>query len=275
MLKATLPALATVLTLAYSAPSTAGAWLRAEGEWLLSTSVATSSANSSWDDNRKRSRDACTTTRQSLDVYSEYGYSYYHTLFASAGLADKQCRGEDGASGLSDLTVGIRGRLDPFRNGRSWEIALKLPISGNTADSERPGNGEVGIDAGVHFRLAPDPYEHQVISYRGGIWNWGAGIRAWTGGLAHQAWTYGGWSRSLDNGWGISTQLSATLSFGGRTAYSDGSKDNDYDKLVASFGVRKSLTRDIGVSVSVSKALWGRNADQDLGLRIGISRMWR
>ena len=270
---ALLACLLLVLGATHARPVEAGAWMRSEGSGLVRASVATSSASSRWDNDRKLSSAPCTRHRQSLGVHAEYGYSYYRTLFASAELGSRQCSDDNTVSGVSDLTVGMRGRLDPFRNGRTWEAALKLPISGTTADPDRPGNGEFGLDLGVHFSLSPDPYDH--VRTRGGVWSWGTGVRVWSGGLAHQAWGYGGWSRRLNEDWGFSTRLSGTLSFGGHEKHADGIRRNDYDKLTANASLRRNITRSLGVSVGLSQDIQGRNTDRATRLRLSVSHSWR
>lgn len=261
----------------YASLAEAGAWLRSEGSALLTTSFNTSSSQASWDDNRKRKSEPCTTERHTLGVHGEYGYSYHHTVFASADISNKRCSDERTVQGLSDLTVGVRGRLDPFRNGRSWELALRLPISGTSADPERPGNGEFGLDAGVHIRMLPDPYDHARLRQRQGVWSWGTGVRLWSGGLAQQGWAYGGWGRDLNDVWSFSARLSGTMSFGGSSTGSgvDRRRRNDYDKLTASVSLQRSLTQDLGISFGLSQDLAGRNADQATSFRVSISRSWR
>lgn len=263
------------LLLSHAPSAEAGAWVRSEGSSLLRLSVGSSSADSEWDRKRRRVNTACDSRRHSVGVHGEYGYSYYHTVFAAAELSSKDCRGGSNVQGLSDLTVGVRGRLDPFRNGRAWEVALKLPISGTSADRDRPGNGEFGIDAGIHIRMVPDAYDHAAQRDHKGVWSWGSGVRLWTGGLAHQAWAYGGWSRDLNDVWGLSTRLAGTLSFGGSKRDSDGRIRNDYDKLTASIGLNRSLSQTTSLSVSLSRDLLGRNTDQATGIRLSISRSWR
>ena len=151
VLRRGLPACALLVCAGLPASVEASAWMRSEGELQLSMSLSLSTAEDRWDRDRRLVEADCTTRRRALDVQGEYGYSYYYTVFADAGLTNKECGGEPGESGLSDLTLGIRGRIDPFRNGRSWEIALKPPVSGDDSDTARPGNGEFGLEFGGHF----------------------------------------------------------------------------------------------------------------------------
>lgn len=253
----------------------AGAWLRSEGEVYASMDVSFSSASYQWDDHRHRERADCTERKQRADLNAEYGYSYYHTLFAQASMSLARCSGEPDSSGLSDLTLGVRGRLDPFRNGRSWELALKLPVTGQGGDTERPGNDEFGVSAGVHFRLEPDPYDNPAIRYRGGVWNAGVGVRLWTGGVAHQGWGYVGWDHGLGETWRFSSRLYAVRSFGASRSAQREFRDNDYDALNASVSFGRPIDRDTSFSIGISHDLWGRNTDQDFTIKLGISRYWR
>lgn len=272
MLKPGLPALGLLLVAGLPSTAEAGAWMRSEGTLQMGASVGLTTSDKRWNEDRRRESADCRTHRQSMSVSAEYGYSYYHTLFADAGITNRDCSNEPNVSGLSDLTVGVRGRLNPFRNGRSWELALKLPISGTSADPDRPGKGEFGLEAGVHFSLYPDPYE--VFKYRDGVWSWGAGVRLWTGGLAHQGWAYGGWSHPIDDDWSFSARLSGVMSFAGRRS-ADGSISNDYDKLSASIGVRRSISPTVSMSLGLSHDVRGRESDQGTSIRLGFSREWR
>ena len=276
VLRRGLPACALLVCAGLPASAGASAWMRSEGELQLSMSLSLSTAEERWDKDRRLISADCTTHRQGVDVHGEYGYSYYYTVFADAGVSNKECSGEQRVSGLSDLTVGVRGRIDPFRNGRSWEVSLKLPVSGDTNDPARPGNGEFGLNLGVHFRLSPDPYVNPVLVSRDAIWSWGAGLRLWTGGLAHQGWAYVGWGRDIgDSLWNVSARLDGVRSFGESGTSGRSFRSNDYDKLTATLGLRRQLTRDASVSIDLAHDLWGRKSGRQNTLRLGVSRQWR
>lgn len=278
VLSRALPPLA-VLALAGALPDAAwaGGWMRAEGELRLAMSLSLSTAEERWDKDRRLRDAACTKRRGAVGVQGEYGYSYYYTVFADASVSHKECAGESDASGLSDLSIGVRGRLDPFRNGRTWEVSLKLPVSGGTDDPDRSGNGEFGLQAGVHFRVRPDPYAVSDERRQDGGWSWGTGVRLWTGGLPPQGWGYAEWQpEAALAGWRTGARLYGLRSFGGDGAGSSRrSRGNDYDRLTASLGASRKLDADRTVSVELAHDLWGRNADRESQLRLGLSRMWR
>lgn len=272
-----LPICAAIFYACIPAVAQAGAWMRSEGELQLGMNLSLSTANDSWDKERRLVDTGCTTHRQYADVHGEYGYSYYHTIFADAGISNKECSGQTRVSGLSDISMGLRGRLDVFRNGRTWEVSLRLPVSGNTADPARPGNGEFGLNAGVHFRLAPDPYENPALMLQNGIWSWGTGMRLWTGGLAHNWWGYLDWRRDIGDGlWSISPRLDGVLSFGeGGAPAAQNFRSNDYDKLAATIDLKREINRDYSISIAFVRNLWGKNTDRESMLRLGMSRQWR
>lgn len=252
----------------------AGAWMRSEGELQLRLDLSLSSADERWDGERRRVDAGCTTQRQGLELQAEYGYTYYTTLFAEAGLRQRRCAGEAAAanSGLDRLRLGMRGRLDRFRNGRSWELALNLPVAAESSDPARPAGGRIGITGGLHLRRTPDPYAGGAVEGAAGIVSTGFGVDLWSGGLAQQIWGYGAWdSRQTDAGWAWSTRVDATRSFGGDADL----RANDYDKLTWSVELNRSIDRETRLSLGLAHDLWGRHVERATRLKLGLSRTWR
>lgn len=254
--------------------ATAGNWMRSEGETRVGVDLTLSSAGARWDRERDLVRDPCRTQRQSLGLNAEYGYSYHYTVFGSAAVDNESCTGRPGEGGLTDLSLGLRGRLNPFRNGRSWEVSIKLPTDDRESSTRRSSAG-VGVSAGVHLRLADDPYADPLEVVRGSLWSWGAGVRLGNSNRGRQLWAYGGWERKLDDSpWRVDARLDGALSLQ-RADAGDPGPLNDYDKLALALRLSHDIDLQAGWSLSLEQTLWGRNVDRSTALRVGWARRWR
>ena len=149
----------TCILLLMLAPSTlfAGSWMLSEDHASLTTGIAWSTADSYWDRDSNLQQDSCSSRDTALYLRYEYGYSYYHSLFASTSIESNKC-GDDSANGIPDIKLGIRGRINPYRNNYSWELAAILPVQGDRFDKSEPGKGDFGLQAGIYRRHVDDPY---------------------------------------------------------------------------------------------------------------------
>ncbi|WP_287963123.1 hypothetical protein, partial [Alcanivorax sp.] len=107
----------------------AGDWMRSAGESGLGVSLEYGTADHYWNRFRKLLKDNCTSNDWKLFLHYEYGYSYDYTLFGNTALDTRRC-GNRHSSGLGDIRLGVRGRLNPFRNGSTWELSVLVPTSG-------------------------------------------------------------------------------------------------------------------------------------------------
>ncbi len=255
----------------------AGDWMLSEGQQTLYTSLSLSQADSYWDDRRDLQQDDCTSRDWSAGLRYEYGYSYYRTLFASTSFELNKC-GDESSAGIPDLKLGMRGRVNPFRNSHTWELALIIPVNGDREDRRKPGIGLFGVEAGLYRTYRDDPYEKPFTVITQGVWGWGVGVTLWAEGAGQELWGELNWRRRLTDAWRFKGWLSGRYSLAGDTAGADDifsvRKSIDYDKLTIGARFTRKLSRHTSLGLSLEQALWGRNASQDTTLQLGLSRSW-
>lgn len=179
-----------------SASADAGSSLRSEAQAYYNGNVGYTWADRYWDEFGERRDIPCRSEYHSFSHYAEYGYSYYHTLFGQLGLARSSC-GDDGESGLSDLKLGVRGRVNRYLNDRAWELELTIPTrDGQVGASVSCGAFELAanlerqhedvtpwltVGYGASLRLAQAPLVHSMrgkLSASGPVaprWRWRIG----------------------------------------------------------------------------------------------------
>jgi hypothetical protein len=255
----------------------AGDWMLSEGEQTLYASLSLSQADSYWDDQRALQQDSCSSRDWRTTLHYEYGYSYYRTLFASTAFERNQC-GSESAVGVPDVKLGMRGRVNPFRNGFSWELAAIIPVNGDRLDRRKPGNGLFGIEAGLFRSYLDDPYEKPFTEVTQGIWGWGLGATLWAEGAGQELWGELNWRRRLNDQWRFKTWLSGYYAIGGSGAGAgdilSSRKAIDYDKLTLGARFSRKLTRNSSLGLALEQALWGRNTSQDTTLKLEFFKSW-
>jgi len=272
-----LTAILVLMLLSLSWSLQAGEWMLSEGQQTLYGSLSLSRADSYWDDQRDLQHSDCTNRDWSATLHYEYGYSYYRTLFASTSFEKYQC-GDERAVGIPDLKLGMRGRVNPFRNGFSWELALIIPVNGDREDRRKPGNGLYGVEAGLFRTYRDDPYEKPFTSITRGVWGWGVGVTLWSAGAGQELWGELNWRRRLSDAWRFKTWLSGHYTLAGDDAGLGNNissrKSVDYDKLAMGARLTRKLTRNTSLGVALEQALWGRSTSQDTTMRLEIYRSW-
>jgi hypothetical protein len=203
-----------ILTLMSSSLNTmASSWMRDNEQSFLHASVSNSRSSQFWDQNRNL-LDSCDSNNSSTYLTYEYGYSYYHTLFGATSIERNSCD-DFSSQGIPNIELGVRGRLNKFRNGRTWQLSAIIPIQGNSNDSSKPGNGEFGIVAGIYISPKPDPYLNPFSSSKGGAWSYSLKGTFWMGGEAHEIEGNVAWKHPLfDTEWKFSASLEGSYSFG-------------------------------------------------------------
>ncbi len=255
-------------------PAAAAPWMRSEGEAAWDATLTVVSGDHYWDRQGDYRPLDCRSRNLYLSQGLEYGYSYYHTLFARADLASKRC-GRDAASGLGDVELGIRGRLDLYRNGRTWELSVTLPTGYSRTAPSRLGYGRIGLEAGI-YGLFKGSEADPVRS-----WDWEAGtsLRWWQGPPAEQWLGYLRWARRVKPLGKFTLGLDAELSFWNGTdeptRFVNQSRQAEYDKLTARAAFSRALGEEWGWRVALGDVLWGRNASDDLSISFGIHRIWK
>jgi len=268
-------ALLTALQTANASP-----WMRSSGESHIVAIMSQSRADEFWDKNRRLQRDNCESKDVDAFIRYEYGYSYYHTLFTDVKWESDQCGGAE-SKGIPDIKIGIRGRLNPYRNGRTWQASLTIPIQGDIRNRSEPGHGQFGLNVGMYFQFKPDPYLNPAELGQRGYWSWALGTKLFTGGVAHKAWTNLKWSDSLFNtSFDYGIKLNAEYSIGGddnNDSFSGGENKRveDYDVITGTLSFSHKLSKKVKGHVSLSQDLAGRNTNKTTALQVGVSKTWK
>ena len=213
------------------------------------------------------------------DLYYAVGVSYYYTLFTSTAWTYSD-RGTDTESGLNDIKLGVTGRINPFRNGRSWQLTAVVPVKKLGLSGDRPGGGQYALDAGIFYRFLPDPYQNPFTQYTQGIFGGGLGTSLRGGSASSELWTYGKWEKQvISPSWRIEITLSALTSYaGGASGTVDIGGPDDryhYDQLGANVSLHYRLNSTTGIGIGYKRDLWGRNINKSEGLSIGLSTSWK
>ncbi|GEM_PF-5007058 len=265
---------ALFLFLLTPAVSAASPWMWSEGEMYYSGSLSYTTGDKNWNENSNLVDSSCRSRNVNSHQLIEYGYSYYHTLIANLDIVSKDCGG-DNYLGLGDLRLGIRGRLDPFRNGRTWEVTAIIPTGYSDTDPARPGNGKFGIEGGVAY-LSRGEYRDSAKR-----WDYltGASLRFWVDGPADQFIGYFTLRRYIGRHGYISAGVNAEISFQNEARLpknlSDQTQLADFDKITAKLNWSDRLSDEWRYSIGASHVVWGRNAGHDLKIGITFSRHWR
>lgn len=246
----------------------AGAWLRSEGESYYSASMNHAQSNASWDENGDSSSSSCTSKNWHLGQSYEYGYSYYYTLLGKLGYTNTRC-GVDSAQGLTDLQLGIRGRLDRYRNGRAWEAMLIIPTGYSEDKKTRIGYGRVGLELGVDFR--------EKLSQKA-YGSFGARVRFWDGPPAHQFITHVGASMRFNDKWSLTGKITGNFSFGNgeqeAIAFVNSDHLAEFDVIKPALTMKYKLDERTGLTFGVAQNVWGRNVSKSTTGSIGIYKVW-
>ena len=252
-------------------------WMLSEGASTLSAGIGYSTADSYWDKNSELQQDNCSSHDTALSLRYEHGYSYYHTIFTSAAFEKSKC-GSNSASGIPDIKLGIRGRMNPYRNSYSWELAAIIPLQGDRFDRSKPGKGVFGLEAGLYRSYRDDPYEKPFTAIKDGLWSWGLGVNLWAQNTGHQLWGKIGWAHPINNTWSFGAQLlgrKAIFTPDQEISGLFGSNKNvDYDVINLSAKISHKLGHDYNLSVYLQQALWGRNAANDTSLQLALHKFW-
>jgi hypothetical protein len=250
------------------AVSEAGSWMRSEGEHRYSAYAQTSSADRSWDRDGNDVTSSCTSKDRSLTHEYEYGYSYYHTLFGKISMANSECGG-DKASGFGDIHLGVRGRLNLYKNGRTWEAIVIIPSGYDNTRSNRIGYGELGLELGL--------YGSNQLNDKSRL-TYGSSLRFWAGAPADQLRARVGISHKQNLLWSYDASLSGNFSLNnGESSLApsiDGDFESEFDVIRAQFGVSRSLSKRLKLGAGVFKNLWGRNTSQRQGIYINLGYVW-
>lgn len=272
---------------AFATSASAGNWMRNEGETTYSANLKYSTANKYWDQFGNSKAKGCTSDSESLYQNVEYGYSYRYTLFGGIGLDNNHCAaaGQGSQFGLGDLSLGVRGRIDPAMNGKAWEVKAIIPTGYNNQVPMRLGYGRFGLQAGVYFGdqfedYNSDPYKPGNTYIENGSWQYGAYVTTWEGPPANQLGGFVKYGNRVSELWKVSGSLEADLSLGhGRTepaipAIAPWARQPFHDVLTAKLDFARDIGNGWSVSIVPETNLWGRNISQSTGISVGLHKLW-
>jgi len=255
----------------------ASAFMLSEGQHMYTTGFTYSTANEWFDQNRNRVAQGCTSSDYSWNHSYTYGYSYYNNFFANTSLVHQSC-GAGKVTGLGDAQLGVRGRLDNTRNGRTWEIALNIPTGYDNQKINRLGYGRFGVWAGLAWSTQNTGWEEKMPSY----WEFGTGMNYWFGAPSSQSRSYVKWSWRLDENGDNRIVLQGTLklslrdgraefpvAFAGFPRYS-----GDYDAGVLAAKYSRRLTEQWTVSVGAGNTVWGRKTSASWYGNLSFTYRW-
>jgi len=183
------PAALFVSLFTVSVNTNAGVGMLDQGEQLVSADLNFDAANKHWDVNRNVITNVCKARNTGLTLGYEYGWSYYHTVYANASLGHRRCGQNNlpgggvavsgSASGLGDVELGVRTRFGGnYLDSSAWEAFVIIPTGYDNASPSALGKGALGAGLGVLFASHPKdkfPYRSWGVSSK--KWGWKAGSK--------------------------------------------------------------------------------------------------
>ncbi len=249
-------------------PVAAGSWLLSQGENQYTSSLSYSTSTAYWDSSGVLHESGQRSHSWSVNQRYEYGYSYYRTLYLSTDLIHKTS-GSGSVSGLGDLMLGVRGRLNRYRNGLAWEAGVIVPTGYSRDRRIRLGYGRFGFEVALAMRFLGRAKSHAEVEVK---------VRHWQGPPADQFRPSLKWVRQLTpnwNGWG---EIQGVFSFGNGQLESIPGIDYDrlpeYDVIRVGLGVKHAFRRRWSLGLGLYWNVWGRNAGKSVGGDVSVSRSW-
>lgn len=261
-----------------STVSHASAYMLSEGENMYTMGFTYSTATDWFNQNRNRVPQGCTSHDYSWNHSYTYGYSYYYNFFANTSLANQGCGAGQKTTGVGDVMLGIRGRLDITRNGRTWELAAIIPTGYDSQRINRLGYGKIGIWGGVAFSTQSTGWEEKEPTY----WEAGTGITYWIGSPATQWKSYAKWSWRIDENAVNRFTLKGVL----KLSLRDGTPEpipaagnfprysGDYDAGIISAKLAHRISDQFTVSGTVGETIWGRKISASRFANLSFTYRW-
>lgn len=258
----TLKSTCLALLLTLPALAFAGNWMRSEDEFYFKAKVAYDSASERWNRDGDLTDLSCTARNWTHNQTYEYGLSYYHTVFGTLEYMDRRC-GDVTDSGLGDLSFGMRGRLNIYRNGRTWETALIIPSELTKL---------YGLRLGVFGSFG----DMQIINHQAGTnFELGANVYVWEGSAPEQLASYIKFNFSPDSERRFFTALGADYALADRDKVYDTTinqvENYGYDKFNLRLGYSQKVSLDWRMSIEAESVLMGRNVRKTNGVSLAFS----
>ena len=298
----TIVAALLICMLAISGKAEAGVGMLEQGESMVSSNLSFTAADKHWDVSRQVITNICKARNFGASLGYEYGWSYFHTVYANVGMGYRRCgqRGLPGPGflvsgnqkGLGDVELGVRTRFaGNYLDSAAWEAFMIIPTGYDNGSPSALGKGALGAGLGVLF--SSDPTHNFPFRI------WGVNSRKW-GWKAGSKFTYffGGKGNTLRSDVAIQYALTETdfvrtgdffsLSLINSIGFARGVVQNQVFVNQAPAAMTSSDQTSIEFSYShsfigtgwsanalIGKALYGRNAPISWYAGIGASYRWR
>lgn len=295
--------LAWIAGLMCVAPAYAGVGMLQEGENLYIADVTFTGGNSRWDVTRNKLASFCKRRNVALVQGYEYGYSYFHTVFANATLAYRHCgqinraarinrqtgrvrpgftRLAGRSAGLGDLEIGVRTRLN-HHNTAAWEALLIIPTGYDNTSPARLGRGALGLGLGVVFAS-----RNQSVAVNPWGWKLGSRFMYFFSGKGNALASFAAVNYAFSNsnfeqtGDFMSLTLRHSVSFARMGLQKNLVNVNpvptsitNSDQLKILLGYSHAFGNGWSTSLRGGKTFFGRNAPSDYIAGWGLNYRWR
>jgi len=292
---------ALVAALLAAEPAEAGVGLLQEDENLYISDLNFSGGNTHWDVQRNKIPSICKRRNAALIQGYEYGYSYFHTVFANVTLAYRKCgqinraprvrAGGRGvvpgvtllggrAAGIGDVEVGVRTRLN-HKNTAAWEALLIIPTGYDNNNPSRLGRGALGLGLGVLFAS-----EKRDLSTTHWGWKLGSRFTYFFAGKGNTLRSFATVNYAFSDsnfeqtGDFMSLSLIHNVSFSKQAIQQQFANQvpkslSNSDQTKIQLGYSHSFGNGWSASVRAGKAIFGRNAPVDYNGAFGLNYRWR
>jgi len=286
-----------------ASPAFAGVGMLQQGENLYISDFSFAGGNTRWDVQRNKIPSICKRRNVALIQGYEYGYSYFHTIYATATFAYRHCgqinrRARISArtgrvrrpaitllsgqsSGLGDLELGVRTRIN-HRNTAAWETFLIIPTGYDNNSPSRLGRGALGLGVGLLFAsrkhlAAVNPWGWKLGS-RFTFFFSGKGNTLRSFATVNYAFSDSNFEQTGDF---MSLSLRHTVSFARNGVQRNlffnqvPSSITNSDQFKIELGYSHAFGNGWSTSLRGGKAFFGRNAPADYIAGWGLNYRWR
>jgi hypothetical protein len=268
--------------LALSESAVAGNWLRNDKEHSVGVNLSYSRASMMWNKFGQYVPPVCGThSNKGLGINYEFGLSYHYTLFADTGFHMNSC-GITEASGMGDIGVGLRGRIDETTNGKAWELRFIIPGPYSPNPGLRLGYGEVGIELGAYFgppfdAYNEDPYNPGYFPKMESYWEYGGLVRYWLGQAATDFAGHIKWKHSINDTFKVGPAVKANWTFtkGKPQTIGNGVRWPYSRNLTAGVEFSKLIGDKTAIHLTPEMTLLGENASRSFGISLGVGKTFK
>lgn len=252
--------LALLLTLPVAA--FASNWMRSEDELYFKAGLDYDTTSERWDQDGELTDMSCTASNWSHNQSYEYGWSYYRTVFGTFEYMDRHC-GDETDSGLGNLSFGMRGRLNLYRNGRTWETALIMPSD---------HSGLYGLRFGAFGSFGDI---HTIRNEAATNFELGANLYLWEGTAPEQLASYIKFNIAPSDERRFFTALEGDYALVDRDKVYDATinqvENYGYDRLNLRIGYSQKVSLYWRMSIEATSVLMGRNVSKTNGVSLSFS----